>query len=247
MIIKIKNWGKYNPKRDQSTYTWLRLNNDLPMDQHLFEFTPAQKYGWVVLLCLASKKNDGEINLGNNADSYFAHLTGIEKGEVVKLFKMIEERGLATFGGRGRSKTTPTYVRTNERTNVTNKELFHSSSTPPVKPTKVSAQFEFKFDNVPKISIPLTTSKRLVDLYGENPGRAWMNREIKKCVGWYQDNNRMCKSPKGWANAISSWLERSWVSHSKGNGAHKQGPKTFNQQKMDNLKKIKEEIDRGEI
>jgi len=244
LIIKIKNWEKYNPKRAQKTYTWLRLNNELPTDQRLFCLTPAQKYGWVVLLCLASKTNSGQVDLGDDGVGYFSDLTKLTNQEVVELFKKIEKNKLATLSYTKLPQTTPTR---RDETDVTNKELLHSSSTAPVKPTQVSAQFEFKFDDTPKISIPLTTSKRLVDLYGENPGRAWMNREIKKCVGWRQDNNKMCKSPKGWANAISSWLERSWVSYSKGNGAQKQGPKTFNQQKMDNLKKIKEEIDRGEI
>jgi hypothetical protein len=41
--IQITNWEKFNPKRDQNSYSWLRLNNDFLDDQRLYDLSPEQK------------------------------------------------------------------------------------------------------------------------------------------------------------------------------------------------------------
>ena len=94
MIINIKNWEKYNPKRDQTTYSWLRLNNDIYMDQHLFDLSAGQKFGWVVILCLASKKNEGKVDLGDSPIDFLCHCTQLSKKDIAQLLEKIKEKGL---------------------------------------------------------------------------------------------------------------------------------------------------------
>lgn len=120
--IDIVNWSKYNPKRDQVSYSWFRMNNDFFLSADLFGLTSDQKLVWVVLLCLASKSNSSTFEV--NPD-FIAHHLSIKKSVVVQALELLCERGLATIGDRAlspvRQITTPTNVtneRTNERTNT---------------------------------------------------------------------------------------------------------------------------------
>src|SRR5690606_33766528 len=71
MEIEIRSWDKYNPKRDQKSYTWLRLNNDLITSPDLHNLEPLEKLVWVLVLCEASKKNAARIKL--NMPWFIAH------------------------------------------------------------------------------------------------------------------------------------------------------------------------------
>lgn len=63
MEITVCDWGKYNPKRSQKTYTWLRLNNDFFYSPDMDGLTGEEMIVWVVILCLASKENTGKIKM----------------------------------------------------------------------------------------------------------------------------------------------------------------------------------------
>ena len=63
MDIEFRNWDKYNPKRDQKYYSWLRLSNDLITCPDLHDFESLEKYIWVLVLCEASKKNKARVKL----------------------------------------------------------------------------------------------------------------------------------------------------------------------------------------
>lgn len=114
--IEIKNWTKYNPKRAQKTYTWLRLDNDLPNDPKLFCLNPEQKWLWICLLCLTSKHNEGHVEI---SVEWLSHHSGVKDSQIVKALESMKKVGLLHF-------TTPDYTRlhdttpTDGRTNETN-------------------------------------------------------------------------------------------------------------------------------
>lgn len=120
--IEILNWDRYNPKRDQSTYTWLRLNNDIATDPKLFSLTAGQKFGWITLLCEASRANGSTVRL--NA-KWFERVVGLALKEFESLMDFLVETEVITVTTAGdrarpqnvaaRPQTTPT-----ERTNETN-------------------------------------------------------------------------------------------------------------------------------
>lgn len=118
VTVKIINWDKFNPKRDQSTYTWLRLSNNIATDPDLYGLSAAQKFVWIALLCDASKKNKDEICVSYN---YYSHITGVSLSDVVDMFKFLESKQIVRLRDNARppdvAGTTPTYVRTNVRTN----------------------------------------------------------------------------------------------------------------------------------
>jgi len=123
--IEILNWEKFNPKRDQSTYTWLRLSNTIAYDPELFGLDAEQRYVWICILCQASTDNKGTLTI--NLD-HLADLTKVKKAKIVELIIFLQEKPIIQVHDRALPpelpQTTPTYERTNdtndtnERTNV---------------------------------------------------------------------------------------------------------------------------------
>lgn len=143
--IKIKNWDKYNPKRDQKTYTWLRLNNDFCSSPDFFSFSAIQKYIWVGILCEASKKNSELINAEME---YLEHSIRVEAGDILETLKKLKSKGIADFqiedGGDDGDNARPPHdnarscirpdpdvitTPTNVRTNVTDGRTERTSRT----------------------------------------------------------------------------------------------------------------------
>src|SRR5262245_19632821 len=89
MKIKILNWEKHNPKRDQKTYTWLRLNNDISTDPDLFGLSAAEKFVWIEMLCQASRKNAGEISI--NAQQ-ISHVCGVTLDTVLNVISFLQQK-----------------------------------------------------------------------------------------------------------------------------------------------------------
>jgi hypothetical protein len=61
--LKIKNWDKFNPRKDVKQASWFRLQNTLFDDSDLFNLTTNELCFLVYLFCLASKKNTPTITL----------------------------------------------------------------------------------------------------------------------------------------------------------------------------------------
>lgn len=103
------NWEKHNPKRDQKTYTWLRLNNDINTDSDLFGLRPDQKLAWIEILCQASKKNSGTFSLNI---SQLSHVTGVERKNINELIEFLLTKPIISIHDNERSHdvvpTTPT-------------------------------------------------------------------------------------------------------------------------------------------
>jgi hypothetical protein len=117
--IEIINWDKYNPKRAQVTYTWLRLDNNIATDRSLFGLDPEQRYAWIVILCEVSRNNDPryELNL-----PFLEHLTQVSQKKLTLLLQFLEKKGVIRSLHHTTPEcsdppppTTPTNERTNER------------------------------------------------------------------------------------------------------------------------------------
>lgn len=130
MEIEIRSWDKYNPRRDQKNYLWLRLNNDLIVNPDLYALEPLEKLVWVLVLCEASKKNKARITL--NLPWFCAHSKLEHDFIVASLRKLQKENLILIHDTELRSDpvvdetcTTPTnerYERT-LRTNVTDESI----------------------------------------------------------------------------------------------------------------------------
>lgn len=117
VTIEILNWAKHNPKRDQKTYTWLRLDNNIISDPDLFGLSAEQKLVFIEILCQASRKNCATVTLNIG---HLVHVTGVKEEKIFGLLKFLQAKPIISVHDNARSpdvvSTTPTYVRTNERT-----------------------------------------------------------------------------------------------------------------------------------
>lgn len=55
--IEIRNWEKYNPRRDYKRPWWFALSNTITTDDIFSEFSDAEFRAWVHILCTASVQN----------------------------------------------------------------------------------------------------------------------------------------------------------------------------------------------
>lgn len=187
----IVNWEKYNPKRDQQTYTWLRLDNGLATDPDLFGLDAEQKFVWVVILCQASKKNSGTLSLSLG---WLEHATGVKKAKIEALFDFLESKQSIRQHDRARPPvvvdTTPTYVRTNE-TYERDERTIATGSRPIAEATIGPAIWE-------------AYRSAYRERYGEDPVRnAKVNSQIKQF---------MTRVPAGEGPAIAAF----YVQHNHG-------------------------------
>lgn len=91
MQITIRNWDEYNPRRDQKTFTWFRLENGIATDAKLFGLSAEQKFCWICLLCEASKRGSSTITVYSD---WLSHNTGIKKSIIEETIKILNDRGI---------------------------------------------------------------------------------------------------------------------------------------------------------
>lgn len=137
MKIEILNWEKHNPKRDQKTYTWFRLQNGIASDKDFYGLTAEQKWVWIVILCEASKKNCGVLEFDIE---WLVDIARVKKAVIESLFRLLEEKRIissvscslqrATPNCRDHDKLLPlrTNVRTYETNERTNEEGVNSQT-----------------------------------------------------------------------------------------------------------------------
>lgn len=61
MIIQIRSWDKYNPRKDYKHPWWFGFNNQFFTDPDFYDFTDKEKIFWIYMLCEASRYNKNGI------------------------------------------------------------------------------------------------------------------------------------------------------------------------------------------
>lgn len=57
MKFMVLGWEKYNPRADYKSMPWFRMDSLMPSDRKLHGMTLAERWLWVVLLCVAAREN----------------------------------------------------------------------------------------------------------------------------------------------------------------------------------------------
>lgn len=60
--VIILNWEKYHKRSDIKYPSWFRVQNTICSSESLYGLTEAERWGWICLLCLASRKNSNKIS-----------------------------------------------------------------------------------------------------------------------------------------------------------------------------------------
>lgn len=129
MILEIKNWNIYNPRKDVKHNSWFRLDHNLFSDYKLFEFSAEEITAWIYILCCRSqsKKDEFEVNF-EHASTVARIKRKILNSAIDKLLKLHMISIIRNEHERVRTDPCSTYVRTdvtNEQTgSLKNERLF---------------------------------------------------------------------------------------------------------------------------
>lgn len=118
--LRVLNWDRLNEKRkDVTNPSWLRLENSLPQSESLFGLTAAERYVFISIICLASKKQTDTLKFRADWFIYWAGACFTQE----ELFSALKKLDGACIEVVRNVDVTPTLrecYATNGRTNETN-------------------------------------------------------------------------------------------------------------------------------
>lgn len=211
MQIKIKNWDKYQPRKDIKNPTWFALSNRIFEDPDLFSLTDAELRALLYIFCQASQKNSAEICLNL---THAERIGQLKKEAVFLAVEKLSDIGILEVSVRER--TQPVRICTESVRDTTRQDItLHNTTEPNTSST------------VAKIA-PVAAANKLVEFSNEkellekiNPEQiqrwshlydaVFLNRELIKAWGYYQNNPlKRPKTARGWIRALSAWFDRGW-------------------------------------
>lgn len=130
VTITILNWDKYNPKRDQKTYTWFKLNNDFYLSPSLANLGATERYVFITILSLCSTKSNGAVT---GSIQWLSRLIRVESRTILRtLNKLKENNTLDIYYDKPLQNTTP-----KEEKNRINKNRIEQSKLDSSQPQAV--------------------------------------------------------------------------------------------------------------
>lgn len=141
--LTIIKWDKWNPRKDLKSTSWLRLQNTVFEDPQFYDFSHSEFLFFVYLLCLASKKQSGRI------DIHVAHAERVGRFQVIVIFSAIEKlKDLHIIRERDAKETEP-HADVTLRTNEHN-ETERTNNLVEAKPRRMKFDFEDIYKNYPR-------------------------------------------------------------------------------------------------
>jgi len=217
MLITIPNWEKYNPRKDVKRGSWLRLEHDLFENPELEDFTLPEVCAWLYLLCQASKKNCGALEISVAHAERIGRIKRKDFLSAVEKLKRI--RWIAdsdSDAARARNvDVTDTYAtrRDETRRDETEREADCVAVETTAPPASILRVLEGEYSLTAKellASVPLKLQESWVVSY---PDPAWVKQEVNKAAAWILANPR--KAPKKFPAFMGNWLARGWESFRK--------------------------------
>ena len=184
-IIKIVNLEKYNPRKDRSKHSRVRVDNTIAFSEDLDGLEPDQKWFWIYLISQASFKQKDWLDLNFE---YFVKHSGVVLKKIKGAIEHFEKRGMiqllpqsVTTGNQSVSNGNPT-VR--DGTNVTNDT--ERNDTVQAEPTDSELFVEFwnalPFEELAKVkSFSAERRKKVESRLKEAPLDQW--REVMLAIG----------------------------------------------------------------
>lgn len=164
ILITIKNWDEYNPRKDVKSASWFRFDNSFFTNPTFFESSSDTKMVWCYLLCYASQKMKGEFKMDAGM---IAALLRIEKKAVEDALAFLKKVDCIDFEEKETkasnfstiefdrinqsniSFSSATNERTNEHNERTNEDSETSSGT--IVPPDLVIDYWNEFENLEKV------------------------------------------------------------------------------------------------
>jgi hypothetical protein len=119
LVISIKNFRRYNPRNDRASHSWFRVENSIFASEDLHGLKPEQKWIWICLLCLASKKQaeSFEVNV-----EWLADTVKISPKAIVSAIEALSKRMLVHYQQPTGTQLTSLGSPTDRQTDITNRQ-----------------------------------------------------------------------------------------------------------------------------
>lgn len=217
--VEILNWEKYNPRKDITKLSWIRVDTTLPTSEGLFKFDAEERWIWLCFLCHAAKKNSKTFSL---KIEYFADHYKLKKLKIESALKKAQENGLvkvtsqirtdANGSVRTRTETCSTYERNEQdKTNDTNgtERDAATSGTSPDAPVIANLSDLLTKELLEKVKPEVQES--WLQLYEDHE---FVKRELQQAAVWCKANP-LRKPKSDYGRFLTSWLARGWEKHRK--------------------------------
>jgi hypothetical protein len=89
-IIKfsVRNWGKFQPRKDMKSLPWIRIDRDIFNDVNYFSLDIYTKIFWIYVLCQCAKRNNSTCEI--NIDAASSQI-GCTKNELLTSIEILEQ------------------------------------------------------------------------------------------------------------------------------------------------------------
>lgn len=200
MIIRFKNWERYNGRSDVVNCTWFRLSNSFLQDPKIYSLEIEEVYAMLYLLCEASKSSKkGEVYINHDHARNMARISNRNLDRTIEKLKelqLIETRAL-----RG---TFAAVALTDRQTDIQTDRQSESSVPENQAPSHLP-QFETIKEIIKSRNISLKVQEAWASAY---PDSNWICQEIKKAIAWEAANPQ--KKKRHFSRFMGNWLSSGW-------------------------------------
>lgn len=117
MKITIKNFDRYNPRKDLKSMPWCRLENNFYDLEDFYDLDVYARWLFIFLLCQAAQKVSGTIEIDKN---YMIFKSKLTEKQLDSALSSLEDKSVILLETNEHERTRSDSCLTNERTNITN-------------------------------------------------------------------------------------------------------------------------------
>lgn len=209
IIVEVKNWNKYQMRKNSLKYSsWFRLEHSIIDDHKFFNLSPPEMWCFVYILSLCSRENKNVVTVNMQHADRVCRIEPALLHRALKKLKLIQVVELRSTRGRyvDVSQKRPTIQNNTEHNSTIHdrtgceRSQIHADTT-----AVVLESFKIIEIDLQKRSVKKEVQQRWLDAF---PDAAWIVGEVRKALAWEDANPTRRK--KNFGAFITRWLTKGW-------------------------------------
>lgn len=174
LIVKFKNWEKYNGRSDIKTFTWFRVSNTILQDPKIYSLEIEEFYAMFYLLCEASKSGKkGEVYINHDHARISSRVQDRVLDRTINKLKQLQLVEVRTLRG--------TFTSAHATDRQTYKQTDKISATGSVTPPPLDRIWNENCNTLSKVRSFGSSRLRLMkSRWKENPSEEYWTCVVKK-------------------------------------------------------------------
>lgn len=207
--VKVKNFDKYNPRKDLKAMSWFRLQSNINTSQTLFDLSAEGRWLWIFILCECCRNVSDTITLRIR---YVNSMTGISDKKINEYILIMQDCQLLEIltDTRNELVTNTNELVTNTNENVPNIHTYRHTDIRNKHNKYVHNKNGTMSHECPTVVVQTTTTKfrkpTVIELddYIKDMGYTFKGQDF---WDYYESNGwRVGRNPmKSWQSACSTW------------------------------------------